>query len=173
MGQKQVPKIAGKVRRRGSILLPSTSRGQPWIWAEAPACDEELGPYTGKWLLRVPSDDVDATWAKVAAATVAGELGIEAKVSTRGNNETSRHAEGADTHVICVYTRDCRDVVDVEQVLAKLRGLGFGGLLTYKEDGATYAGVYGKGASLFVARPGSTTAGRRREAIPAPPDVPG
>jgi hypothetical protein len=117
---------------------------------------------------RVPADLVDDVWAKVAAATARGDLGIAAKVSTLVNNEFNPHSEGPQLHVICVYTGDCRDSDDVVRVLASLRGLGFTQRLSYKEDGATFANIYGAGAALYVSQPGSTTAERRREPVPTP-----
>jgi hypothetical protein len=118
-------------------------------------------------MLFVPTSEVDEVWGKVAGSTEAGELGSGAKVSTRANNRRNRHAKGPDTHVICVYTRDCRDVADVTRVLVELRRLGFQCLLSYKEDGATLANRYGRGAALFVAKAGSTTPEPRRDWIPS------
>jgi hypothetical protein len=117
---------------------------------------------------RVPADTVNDVWARVAAATERGELGIGAKVSTLLNNLLSPHGEGKDLHVICVYTADCRDADDVNRVLVALRGLGFSQRLSYKEDGATFSNVYGSGAALYVAQPASTIAERRRDPIPTP-----
>jgi hypothetical protein len=117
---------------------------------------------------RVPADGVDAAWAQVAAATARGELGIGAKVSTLLNNLMSPHSEGTNLHVICIYTADCRDADDVNRVLVALRGLGFTQRLSYKEDGATFSKVYGSGAALYVAQPGSTVAELRRDPIPTP-----
>ena len=148
--------------------LPSGDSEEPWIWADAPGPAGEDGAYTGKWMLFVPTSEVDEVWGKVAGSTEASELGSGAKVSTRANNRRNRHAKGPDTHVICVYTRDCRDVADVTRVLVELRRLGFQGLLSYKEDGATLANRYGRGAALFVAKVGSTTPERRRDWIPSP-----
>ena len=56
-------------------------------------------------------------------------------------------------HVICVYTADCRDVEDLTRVLVRLRVLGFGGLLSYNEDGATLAGGTGVGRRCPSPRP--------------------
>jgi hypothetical protein len=55
-------------------------------------------------------------------------------------------------HVICVCTADCRDVEGLTRVLVRLRVLGFGGMLSYKENGATWPGL--RAWSGAVRRPG-------------------
>lgn len=156
--------------RSGRDSRPSSNRTDDWIYAEGPARPQNLGTFVGKWMPRVGAADVDDVWAKVAEATRAGELGISAKVSTALNNPSNPRGAGPRTHVICVYTRDCRDLRDVGRVLAGLRRLGLGARMSYKEDGATYAGIYGRGASLYVAQAGSMSVERRRAPIPAPLD---
>jgi hypothetical protein len=148
---------------------PSRNWSAVWLWAEAPDAGP-AGPWTGKWAPRTAARDVDETWAKVAAATRAGRLGPCAKVSTALNNEVNTRGAGPGTHVICVYTADCRDLADLARVCAELRRLGFAGRLVYKENGATYAGLYGSGASLYVAQPGACTPQRRRAPVPATPE---
>jgi len=116
---------------------------------------------------RIPTAAVDEVWARVSEATGRGELGIGAKVSTLLNNALSPHNEDG-LHVVCVYTADCRDLADVAHVLSRLRLLGITQRLSYKENGATYARVYGIGAALYVAQPGSSVIERRRDPIPTP-----
>ena len=105
-----------------------------WLWAHGPTRTPATG-YCGKWLLFSPPETVAETWGRVRDATEAGKLGHLAKVATGKWGPSERV-------VICVYTADCRDLADVTRVLAELRAMGFGGRLNYKEDAATYAGVY-------------------------------
>ena len=105
-----------------------------WLWAHGPTATSATG-YCGKWLLFSAPEAVPETWARVRDATTAGNLGIDAKVATLKQGRPQ-------AIVICVYTPDCRDLADVTRVLAELRAMGFGGRLNYKEDAATYAGVY-------------------------------
>ncbi|KAH6649651.1 hypothetical protein F5144DRAFT_616753 [Chaetomium tenue] len=69
----------------------------------------------GKWMLFPEPEHVDEIWAKVAMATVNGELGIAAKVATRVEAEKAR--------LVCVYTSDFRDKDDVARVLNTMREL--------------------------------------------------
>jgi hypothetical protein len=67
---------------------------------------------TGKWMLFPEPECVDEIWAKIAIATVNGELGIGAKVETR--------VQGKKDRLVCVYTSDFRDKNDVARVLNRL-----------------------------------------------------
>jgi hypothetical protein len=152
---------------RRSNKSPSGNRKDAWLYASAPGAVAR-GRFVGKWMPRVSADVVDDLWSQIASATERGELGSAAKVSTLLNNESNPHGAGASLHVICVYTADCRDADDVGRVLAALRQLGITERLSYKEDGATYANIYGRGAALYVAQPGSNVPDRRRDPIPLP-----
>jgi hypothetical protein len=68
-------------------------------------------------------------------------------------------------HLICVYTAACRDVEDLTRAVVRLRVLGFGGRLSCKEDGATLARGYGRGAARSVVQAGSVVPDRRRDPI--------
>jgi len=121
------------------VLSPSREATRPWIHAErkgeGPRNDAEA--YAGKWLVFVPRARVDAVWERIRQATEEGRLGIAAKVST------SRPSGYRSTdHVICVYTRDCRDRTDVSDTLKGLRAIRVRGKLYYKTDQATLDGVY-------------------------------
>lgn len=159
--------------QQGAEAEPSSNRTEEWLWAQGSQAQGAGGPWAGKWMPRVSAADVDEVWVKVAAATEDGLLGTETKVSTVLSNVANPRADGPGTHVICAYTRDCRDLEDVGRVLAGLRSLGFEGRLSYKEGGATHAGIYGRGASLYVAQPGSLDVEPRREAMPVPASEPG
>jgi hypothetical protein len=111
---------------------------------------------TGKWMPFTPAERVHAVWADIVEATEAGRLGWAAKVAT--DHEPDRDV------LICVYTKDHRDLRDVSRVLAELRAMGIDRRLSYKEDAATSALRYGGGAALYVAQPGSTGFSKRRDA---------
>jgi Domain of unknown function (DUF1917) len=144
-------------------LRPSTCRDSLWLAVLGPVSAGAYSVWTGTWLLWVPAEEVDERWPAIAGATVVGFLGIAAKVSTAAH---PRNAGGE--HVICVYTADCQDHADVARVLAMLRDLGYSGRLSYKEDGMTYAGRYGRGAALYIAQAESIDFDQRRQALPVP-----
>jgi Domain of unknown function (DUF1917) len=140
---------------------PSEHLGAGWIRVRGPH-DDQTTPWVGKWLLYLPPDQVDGAWDQIATATLDGRLGVAAKVADRLLAEHgARHGRDV-LHVCCVYTADCRDTADVARVLGELRELGFTQRLSYKEDAATLTGVYGQGAALYVAQPGSLEFTRRR-----------
>lgn len=69
---------------------------------------------SGKWMLFPMPEDLMHTWKLVATATAHNELGFAAKVAAdegKGNRVP---------RLICVYTRDFRDMEDVKRVLWKL-----------------------------------------------------
>jgi hypothetical protein len=142
--------------------LPSNTVEPGWIRTSNPQA-QELTPYCGKWLLYVREQFADEVWSRVAAATNTGRLGVSAKIATKGS------ARGdPPEYVCCVYTYDCRDRDDVARVLIELRALGSARRLSYKEDNATYALRYGRGAALYVAQPRETTFTQRRPIIEPP-----
>lgn len=93
----------------------------------------------GKWLLFVPTTDIDEVWARIHTATEEGLLGGESKVATA---RPSPLAQNPNIRLICVYTYDSNDEADVKRVRAKLRDLGFTAKISYKEDQATREGKY-------------------------------
>ena len=148
-------------------LAPSRNTVDAWVHADGPApCDPV---WAGKWLVFVPATDVDRAWVTIRALTIAGDLGTDSKVSTLLNNEENPNARPGH-HVICVYTRDCRDGEDVHRVLEGLRRAGFTDKLWYREDGATYAGMYARSgpSSLYLSKERETSFGHLRDPIPAP-----
>ena len=142
----------GHLHSPGCASQPSTCAcaGVAWLWASLPHA--RPGRHTGKWLLFPPAMAVDATWAHVRALLAAGHLGVLAKAS--------RAEPGGSRHVICIYTQDHTDVADVARVLLALRtrpppGHDGRGLLSYKTDDDTRAGVY----SAASAQRGGAAAG--------------
>ena len=113
-----------------------------WIVLDAPGSAPEAieDENAGKWLIFQEPDQVDASWKKVRDATVAGELGISAKVSTAKPNPDSRD----NRKVIYIYTKDWADETDVMRVREKLRELGFVDRIGYKRNLETFAGEYAK-----------------------------
>jgi len=117
-----------------------------WLYAEnwkLPLSSKELGVESGKWLIFAPKDSVDTIWAKIRKNTEKGLLGPRSKVSTSYSSSLK------DSHVICVYTLDYRDVENVKGVLKVLRRLGIKGVLSYKTNKTTKEGIYGRGASIY------------------------
>lgn len=74
---------------------------------------------------------VNEVWSTIAHATARNELGILAKVETKGSDEKKER-------LICVYTYDFRDKDDVARVLNRLRQLELvrtGGRQLYYKSG--------------------------------------
>lgn len=71
-----------------------------------------------QWMLFCTAQEVNTVWEVVAKATAENELGIAAKVAPRPEVEDPRK-----DRLICVYTADFKDRVDVDRVLQKLRAL--------------------------------------------------
>lgn len=91
-------------------------------WIESKPLEEGLSPTprAGEWVIETTASAVDALWAKVKAATEAGELGYKSKVST----SPAKNQAAPDSRVIVVRTRDADDAADVARVEARLRALG-------------------------------------------------
>ena len=96
-------------------------------------------PRSGKWLVFVDRNEVDAVWATIKEATEAGRLGDSAKVATAKLNP---HATDPKTKVICVYTYDWTDEVDIRRIRAELRALGITQKIPYKADADTLQDKY-------------------------------
>jgi len=126
--------------RNGEGILPSRTTHTFWIQQSKPgsaieSCGSEKA---GKWLLFLPSGEVDDAWIKIRDATVSGKLGIGAKVSTSRVNEESHD----DKKVIYVFTEDWENETDVMRVRNELKELGFSDRIGYKRNIDTYAGEY-------------------------------
>ena len=100
----------------------------------------------GKWMVFKTPDLVDGAWERIAVAVSEGQLGLSAKVATLRNIED----EGKDDHLICVFTEDYRDALDVRRVRSALRELGVVERIYYKPDIYTYLRIYsGKGSIKY------------------------
>lgn len=122
---------------------PSQITDEYWLWAHRqqgtyPVSSEEK---VGKWLVFVPTSQVNAAWAIIKQAVEQGLLGDTAKVATA---RSSPLAQSGDEHVICVYTYDWTDEYDVRRIHAVLCDLGFTWPMSYKTDADTLAGKYTK-----------------------------
>ncbi len=103
-------------------------------WIEAKLKAGNYPPPTarsGEWRVSLQAHEVDATWERVKAATVAGKLGYKSKVSTRPAAGQTQ----PDQRLLCARTYDASDAEDVARVEAVLRELGLK-QLTYVPDKA-------------------------------------
>lgn len=118
---------------------PSEVAEVHWIYARRKKGSYPKGTSrSGKWLLFVPSKNVDEIWRKIKKAVEDGELGNEAKVATAKQSPLS----SSDAKVICVYTYDYEDQKDVMRIRQRLREMGFTKPLSYKTDVDTLSGKY-------------------------------
>lgn len=120
--------------------LPSTETESFWLTRRCLVGDYPAhGENGGKWLIFVDRSEVDQLWRKLSVATRAGILGGIIKVSTARPNPNSPDPK---RHVICVYSYDYTDTVDVFRIRAALRDLGVTEKIGYKTDSATKQGLY-------------------------------
>lgn len=103
-------------------LAPSKTGDRFWIQEWNPTATHVVGPRTGKWVVTVDEEDLDAAWTEIRTALLQGHLGTSAKTRT-----AMRHPflEPDGKTVICVYTHDCLDVDDRNRVMKALHRLGF------------------------------------------------
>lgn len=114
---------------------PSEVKDAYWIFAT-----RQKGKYptsnknSGKWLVFVSVDNVDAVWEKIKLATENGLLGGSSKASTAKANP---NATNSNMKVICIYTYDYTDKDDVMRIREELRKIGIVNKIPYKTDNAT------------------------------------
>jgi hypothetical protein len=72
-------------------------------------------------MLFPPPHLVNQTWSLIARQTATNSLGIAAKVAPR---DVEKDPYGREPRLICIYTADFSDEIDVLRVLQKLRQLG-------------------------------------------------
>ncbi|KAM3459237.1 hypothetical protein NHJ6243_007061 [Beauveria neobassiana] len=98
--------------------------------------------HIGKWMIFCDVLDVNEVWELVAKATASNELGIAAKVAPRPEQGDPRKEL-----LICVYTKDFMDKVDIGRVVQRLKELGLADgkskRIYYKPDVFTYLGISG------------------------------
>ncbi|MBI4369588.1 MAG: DUF1917 domain-containing protein [Elusimicrobia bacterium] len=123
-----------------SERVPSQETGAYWIYTA-----RRIGNYpeptvrSGKWLIFVSRERIDAIWDRIRKATEEGRLGCSAKVATAKPNP---NASDPARKVICVYSYDWEDKEDVMRIRAELRALGIVWKIPYKADADTDAGKY-------------------------------
>ncbi len=103
-------------------INPSQVTDEYWVFAER--TQGTYPPHSkngGKWLISIPIGRIDQAWSKIKLATEAGRLGEMSKVATAKDNF---NATNSGTKVICVYTYDWTDEVDVMRIRQELRQLG-------------------------------------------------
>ncbi|MBC8100899.1 MAG: DUF1917 domain-containing protein [Armatimonadetes bacterium] len=108
---------------------PSQVTAVYWIEAKPEAKPTVTTPppttRAGEWVIETDVTQVDALWAAVKAATLAGTLGYKAKVSTSSRTDDTAH------RIVIVRTPDADDTADVERVRAALVALGITSALRY------------------------------------------
>ncbi len=116
------------------LSIPSQNHDEYWIYTyfqsyqfKQPKHERE----SGKWLIFDHISEIDDTWKKVEVATIKGLLGPSAKVATAKPNP---NAFDPMTKVICVYTEDFNDKLDVDRIAKAIRSLGIENKLIYKLD---------------------------------------
>ena len=111
-----------------------------WLYAERESTDYPgATDDSGKWLVFVDAREVDEAWVGIANATREGRLGGRSKVATAAPKP---YVGDTSERVICVYTYDWKDVVDVKRVREGLRRLGVTRKIAYKSDEDTLNGKY-------------------------------
>jgi hypothetical protein len=140
--------------------VPSQAPSGQWIYAHRQTGDyPEPTQFSGKWLIFAHVSRIDALWCKVKDSIERGYLGNAAKVSTprgarasipranreglSGASEQPRVRYDEPFHVICVYTYDSTDIIDVMGIRGRLRDLGVRSEIRYKADADTRQGRYG------------------------------
>ena len=122
------------------IEKPSKIKSKFWLHAEIKkGIYKPYSEKSGKWLLFIPREQIDQTWAVIKKYTEDGRLSGEAKVSTAKKNP---NAIRENVHVICIYTYDWEDKEDVMRIGVELRKLDFTKPISYKTDGDTLAEKY-------------------------------
>jgi hypothetical protein len=97
------------------------------------------GVTSSKWMLFPKLDDLPRVWRLVAEATAEGKLGPTSKVGTWTPEDAIKGCT-----LICVYTRDFSDLVDVKRVLSALVELGISkreSTIYYKCDAYTHLDI--------------------------------
>lgn len=126
--------------------LPTEETRDEWIYA---FCENSSYPKhterSGKWQIFFSAKNIDTYWLGIKHAIEQGQLGSQAKVSTRINRKTSQRGQ----YVICVYTYDYEDSADARRIREALRDMGFMQKLPYKSNEDTLNGFYGSGNSKY------------------------
>jgi hypothetical protein len=123
----------GKTREDGRKILKKEMRQEAMSDLQQVALN--FGETSGKWMLFIPTSEVDLKWALIAREVLDGRLGFSAKVSTFNPAENF--------HLVCVYVSNFRDTESVGMVFQRLRELGLASK-SFKLDFFTSLGIYSK-----------------------------
>lgn len=132
-------KAATRIRSPRPPRTPSQILDECWVSATARKNRVRFTKRSGKWLIFVSVDELDAARSKIKLATQAGLLSNFSKAATALANP---NAVDPTRQVICVSTYDSADREDVLRVRQALRDLGFDRPIPYKTDRATLEGRY-------------------------------
>jgi predicted RecB family nuclease len=148
-----------KVQTENNIDIDFPTRITEDYWVYASVTREQRNPQkfknskSGKWLVFSENKDHDRTWQRIKQATSEGLLGIHAKAATSKSNA---NASSDSEKVICIYTYNWLDTVDVFRVEKTLREIGIEQTLFYKADRDTREGKYkvkgNKNISKYVSK---------------------
>ncbi len=120
--------------------LPSQEERHIWIHAFRKTGDyPDDTEFSGKWLVWLSAAVIDRYWQAIREACGQGRLGNEVKVSTAA----SRQVKEGKPFVICVYSYDYTDIIDVMGIRQVLRVLGIKKPIPYKADEDTLRLRYG------------------------------
>jgi Domain of unknown function (DUF1917) len=133
--------------------LPSQEERSTWIYAYRKVGDyPDPTEFSGKWLMWFHVSMIDRSWQKIKEAVEQGNyLGNTAKVATARGARASMIGPGYRSdndemrgkfHVVCVYTYDWTDIIDVMGIRQALRELGVRREIRYKADEDTRQGRY-------------------------------
>ncbi len=112
-----------------------------WMWALCRERDaEHKNQDTGKWLVFVDPCRINSTWVAIKKATEEGRLGFGSKCATKLSFSKKG---GGKQYVICVYTKDYKDMEDITRVREELRAMAIGGKIPYKTDDMTERKISG------------------------------
>lgn len=129
---------------------PSEITDDYWVYAKRKAGTYPRStPRDGKWMIRVPVQEIDEVWAKIRDAVESGKLGNRAKSATALPNA---NATDPNKRLICVFTYDGDDEEDVWKVRAALRELGITEEIFWKANQATRDGLYNAKGNTRVSR---------------------
>jgi len=122
--------------------LPSEVTKIPWLYIKRKLGDyPATTPKSGKWLIPLREEKLDAIWPPIKQATEDGTLG---QGSMAGTAKPNPRARKSGEKMICVFTYDWTDAEDARRVRQALRDLGIKKKLHYKADEDTRAGTYGR-----------------------------
>jgi hypothetical protein len=118
--------------------LPSTERKDPWIratisaWVPTSLPLSEQPTRSGRWIVQIPREQVDALWQRIVQATREGRLGKKARVSTL--RPPKKHLPPRPDHRIEISTFDAQDEQEAQRVKQALLDLGITQPLSYSRQ---------------------------------------